>query len=199
MRIILVLLVPTFFLVAGCTTISGTNARPVTASLKLDQVRAAERRVGDPTETDADRQAIKSDIDDLLTYCKPILSQFEDETHTQAKNAFYLSIAGMIAGAVIAPALTAAAAHANAAWIAGLSGFSGATNTASIALKTSGLSGTTAAEDRKAIIDRLRTQLAKAFDGTLTIVQRRDAIIAARVECAIYDISVPSIPDASAK
>jgi hypothetical protein len=149
-------------------------------------------RVG-PQLSEEERQKVQTEIDKLLAECRPILSNFEHESRKKAMNAFFLSMAGLMAGAVVGPALTAANAAANAGWIAAFSGFGGATNTASEALRSTGLSGTFAAQDRNRIIERLREELPKVFDDSKTVSDRMMAIIAAKVECALYEISVPTI------
>ena len=144
---------------------------------------------------DAENQRIiEEKTAEVLNFCLPRLSGFESETMSQAKQAYWLSMSGLIAGSVVAPALTAAAAEANAAWTAGLSGWAGATNFAGQALRTSGLSGSSIAETRNNIINRVMAQVEVAGDGTKTFNERRDALMKARAACILYEIAVPSIP-----
>lgn len=144
---------------------------------------------------DADRRKLEDALSDVLTYCQPRLSGFERDSANKAKQAFWLSMSGLVAGSVLAPALTATSAASNAAWISALSGWAGATNFAGQTLKTSGLSGTTIAQTRNAIIADLRTQIEVATDGNKTFEERRNALMKARASCTVYEIAVPSIPD----
>lgn len=138
-------------------------------------------------------KAIRDDLNELIAYCQPVLSGMETDAKSKSKWAFGLSMAGLISGSVIAPALTAANASANAAWIAATSGFAGATNTASEALRSSGLSGTSDAQTRKEIVDNLRTKLAIIVNPDKTVSEVQLSIIAARAECVLYNIAIPSI------
>jgi hypothetical protein len=143
----------------------------------------------------ADRRVLEDGLNEVLNFCLPRLSGYEKKSADQAELAFWLSMSGLLAGAVAVPALTAAAAQANAAWIAGLSGWAGATNFASQVLRSSGLSGSAIAETRNTIIRNLKEQIAVASDGSKTFEERRNALMKARAECVVYEISVPTVPD----
>ncbi|MFD2436100.1 hypothetical protein [Modicisalibacter luteus] len=105
---------------------------------------------------------------------------------------FTISAAGLIAGAVVAPALVAANPSANAAWIAALSGFGGATNLLSDNLQSHGLSGTYDAQSRNNMIERIREHLRTVFDGSKGREAQLAAISQAKAECYLYLITVPS-------
>lgn len=135
---------------------------------------------------------VQEEINKLMLECRPVLTNFEDDTRKGSKRAFYLSMTGLIAGSVVAPALIAANAAANASSIAALSGLAGATNTASEVLKTSGLSGMYAAQDRNLIITRIRDHLENVFSGSKSPEEQLDYIALAKAECALYMITVPS-------
>lgn len=151
------------------------------------------KRVVAAALTENEREQLAKKIEELLNFCQPILTGLENRSRRQAKKAFWWSLAGVAAGAVIAPTLIAANAEANAAWIAAFSGFGGAMNTVSQNLQSSGLSGSTAAQDRNNIILRLRTQLQSVLNQDLPVVERFNAIDVARAECVLYSISVPTI------
>lgn len=136
---------------------------------------------------------LESKFVEVLNFCLPRLSGYEKKSADQARNSYWLSMSGLIAGTAAVPALTAASASANAAWIAGLGGWAGATNFAGQALKESGLSGAAVAETRNSIIRRLTAQIEIASDGTKSFDERRNALMKARAECVCYEIAVPAI------
>jgi len=138
------------------------------------------------------KMLVQEEINKLMLECRPVLTNFEDDTRNGSKLAFYISMTGLIAGSVAAPALIAANASANASSIAALSGLAGATNTASEVLKTSGLDGTYAAQDRNEIITRIRGHLQNVFSGSNSVEEKLNYIALAKAECALYMITVPS-------
>lgn len=164
-------------------------------NLEIDAIKT--KNIAVNKLTDDDLKKITKDLDALVKYCSPILSGFETDSNNKAKKAYYLSMVGLIAGAVIAPALTASNATANAGWIAGFSGLGGASGFASQALKSSGLSGTTDAKVRNDIIENLRKGLTTIVDPKKTVSEIRAALLASKAECALYKIAVPTIPDQS--
>lgn len=181
-------------LLSGCSTAlkSPTVAAPTTMQLT--------KAVG-PGKTsvelgEEDRMKLENSLSEVLTYCQPRLSGYETDAAKKSKMAFWLSMSGLVAGSVLAPALTSANAAANAPWISGLSGWAGATNFAGQSLKSSGLSGTTIAQTRNDIIRDLRVQIEIAADGAKTFDERRNALMRARAACTVYEIAVPAIPDA---
>lgn len=142
---------------------------------------------------DEQKNVVQQNLISLVDECRPILTHFEDDAKKGSRIAFILSMSGLVAGAVVAPALATASASANAAWIAGLAGYAGATNTAGQALMTSGMSGTYAARDRNNIVLRIRDQLDIVFSIDKSEQEKLNAITRAKAECAIYLISIPSI------
>ena len=161
-------------------------------TMSISKVAAANKT---PEERDKENQAIiEARLKETLDFCQPRLSGFEKKSADQAESAYWLSMSGLAAGSVLAPALTAASANANAAWIAALSGWSGATNFAGQSLKTSGLSGSTIAETRNGIIKNIKDQIVIASDGAKKFEDRSAAIMKIRAECIVYEIAVPNIP-----
>ena len=157
-------------------------------------------KIKDPTKSallleEENQRLLESKLEEVLNFCLPRLSGYEKKSADQAKKAYWLSMSGLIAGTAAVPALTAASASANAAWIAGLGGWAGATNFAGQALKESGLSGSTIAKTRNSIIRRLTAQIEIASDGTKSFDERRNALMKARAECVCYEIAVPAIPE----
>lgn len=142
---------------------------------------------------EANQALIENKLEEVLNFCLPRLSGYEKKSADQAKKAYWLAMSGLVAGSVAVPALTATSASANAGWIAGLGGWSGATNFASQTLRDSGLSGSTIAETRNNIIRHVTTQIEVAADGTKSFEERRNALMKARSECVMYEIAVPTI------
>lgn len=143
----------------------------------------------------ADQDMLESKLLEYLSFCQQKLSGFEAKSERQAKNAYWLSISGLVAGAVAVPALAAASPTANAAWISGLGGWAGASTFAGQALGASGLSGTTIAKTRNDIINTVAVQIEIASDGQKSFAERRNALMKLRAACVVYEIAVPTIPD----
>ncbi|SNS10961.1 hypothetical protein SAMN05444352_103176 [Pseudomonas japonica] len=142
---------------------------------------------------DDNRKLLEDKLNEVLEFCLPRLSGFEKQSAAQARQAYWLSMSGLVAGSVFVPVLAAASPTSNAAAIAGLGGWAGATNFAGESLKTSGLSGTTIAETRNKMIRKVESAIAVATDGRKSFDQRRDALMDARTACIIYEIAVPTV------
>lgn len=180
--------------VGGCSTsaiqsnVDGSSAR----TFSLEKV--ASPGLSKEQLDEENQKLLESKLEEVLNFCLPRLSGYEKTSAEQAKKAYWLSISGLVAGSILVPGLTAASASGNAPAIAALGGWAGATNFASQALKSSGLSGSTIAETRNGIIQRVKDEIATASDGTKSFEERRNALMRARSECIIYEISVPNIP-----
>ncbi|EOK5711762.1 hypothetical protein TW78_00965 [Vibrio coralliilyticus] len=147
-----------------------------------------------PVQLDAANQQLLEDkLSEVLSFCLPRLSGYEAKSEQQAKQAYWLSMSGLVAGSIAVPALTAASAASNAAWIAGLGGWAGATNFASQNLKESGLSGAAVASTRNEIVNKVTSQIEIAADSSQTFENRRNALMKARASCIMYEISVPAV------
>jgi hypothetical protein len=151
-----------------------------------------------PERTPQNINYVQAHIKNMIDECKPILSNFENQSNDGAKKAFWLSVAGLISGSVIAPTLTAANASSNATAIAAFSSFGGATNSLTRNLESSGLGGSHAAQTRNGIIERIRKHLEDAFVDTGNLNDQLLAISLAKSECALYTMVVPGIPDTPA-
>lgn len=152
----------------------------VNLPLTLEQKRAAAEHV-------------QTQLDILMDECRPILSGFEEKTEIGARNAFWLSMAGLVSGSIIAPALTTASPESNAVWISALSSFGGASNIMSKQLENAGMSGTHTAQERNEIINRIREQLEVVFSNTDNPEKQLIAMARAKSECGLYTLTVPSI------
>lgn len=118
-----------------------------------------------PPVSEIDRQNLEKAFGDVLAFCEERLSGYESKAEKQAKRAFWISLSGLLAGAVISPALAAASAKGNAVWISAFSGWGGETNFVSQTYRTSGLSGATIAQTRNEIISKVGAQIAIASNG----------------------------------
>lgn len=182
---------------AGCSTrpVQSLVDRSAASTFSLVKIQTTGKST---TELNAENQKqIEEKLEEVLNFCLPRLSGYEKASADQAKNAYWLSMSGLVAGAVLAPALIASNAASHASSVAALSGWAGATNFAGQALKTSGLSGSTIAETRNGIIKSVKESIAQASDGSKSFEERRGALMKARSECIMYEISVPSIPQSN--
>lgn len=146
-----------------------------------------------PKQQKAAAEHVQKQIDILMDECRPILAGFEGKTERGAKNAFWLSIAGLVSGSIISPVLTVASPESNAVWISAFSSFSGASNIMSRQLENSGMSGSHAAQTRNQIIIRIREQLETVFSNTGNPEKQLIALARAKSECGLYTLTVPSI------
>ena len=189
----LLILVAVACLLSGCAAAQFSKvSSSASRSFEINKIVDSSKSVQQLSE--ANQQLLETKLQEVLDFCQPRLSGYEIESAKQARLAYWLSMSGLIAGAVVSPVLIAASASANAAWIAGFSGWAGATNFAGESLRSSGLSGTTIAETRNKIISSVRDQISVAIDTTKTFEERRNALMKARSECILYEIAVPSVP-----
>lgn len=186
-RIILSFL--TFLSIAACSS-SGAPERQLSMSLM-----SAESGESAPVDDDKFRLLFEAKLTEAIDFCTPILSGMESQSANGAKDAFRLSMAGLIAGAVIAPALAAANASANAGWIAGFSGFGGAAGFAGKNYESLGLNGKGQATQRNDIVERFREQLKIALDTKNDKQDRLNALYGAKVECVIYKAFTPQLAE----
>ena len=189
----LLILIAAGFLLSGCAAAQFTKvSKSASQSFEI-------KKITDPSKSterlnENNQRILETKLQSVLDFCQPRLSGYEIKSAKQARLAYWLSMSGLIAGAVVSPVLIAASASGNAAWIAGFSGWSGATNFAGESLKSSGLSGTIIAETRNRIINSVRDQISVAIDTSKSFEERRNALMKARSECILYEIAVPTVP-----
>lgn len=176
-------LILTVFAIAGCASQPTITTRAAAQAFTITKAQ----------DTASQQIELETKLNEVLNFCQPRLSGYEIKAEKGATNAYWLSMSGLIAGSVIAPALAAGNAAANAAAIAAVSGWSGATNFASESLRTSGLSGSAVAQTRNNIITSVRNQIVIASDTTKDFDARRNALMMARADCVLYEIAVPTI------
>jgi len=181
-----------FFL--GCSTPKATVAPRVIApqSLMLTQSISKDKsELAQKAAAEEDNKKIEEELNVILRDCKATLVEFESKSADQAKSAYWLSLSGLIAGSVLAPAFVAAS-NANGTTVAVLSGWAGATNFAGKSLNSSGLSGSTAAQTHNKIINDLKSEISTITDGNISFAERRGALMRAKASCVVFSISIPS-------
>lgn len=141
--------------------------------------------------TDAQNEALESRLIAVLHDCNQVLSSMGVKAERQEANSFWLSMSGLIAGAVIAPAAVAANAAAHRALISAASGWAGATNLASQTLRTTGLAGDATATVRNGIVSSLNTAIKEATDTSNSYDRRFAEIQKARAACIAFAITIP--------
>jgi hypothetical protein len=176
-------LISTVFVIAGCAPLPTITTRAAVQAFTIAK----------PQDTASQQIELEKKFNEMLNFCQQKLSGYEIKAEKGATNAYWLSMSGLIAGSVIAPALAAGNAAANAVAIAAVSGWSGATNFASENLRTSGLSGSAVAQTRNNIITSVRNQIVIASDTKKDFDARRDAVMMAFADCVVYEIAVPTI------
>jgi hypothetical protein len=75
-------------------------------------------------------QELNDAFNKMLTACQGTLAGFESQGRGWGVTKVVIATVGTISGAIVVPALTAAAASANAVWISAFGGLSGASNAA---------------------------------------------------------------------
>lgn len=185
--------------ITGCSSTGIVKSVDKSASrtLMLTKTETSDKSIAaQKLDEEVNNKKLENALSEVLDYCKPLLSGYEKDSAQQARNAYWLSMSGLVAGSVFAPALIVASTS-NGTAVAALSGWAGATNFAGQALKTSGLSGSTIAQTRNDIINGLKVEIASATDGSKSFEYRRSALMRAKAGCILYEISVPAIPDAN--
>ena len=129
----------------------------------------------------------------VLTACKAIVNNYQGQSTSGAKVAFWLQVSGLVAGAVAAPALVAASSVGNKAWIAGVSGYAGGTNLAETSLGSANLNGVSDATTANQLVTQIRTDITTALTKT-SWDDRYDALNAVVADCALFQIGVPAAP-----
>lgn len=184
----------------GCSTpdVSGLGVP------ELLQQRRLFMSVGDRTEqakVDEQLEAeIKAAINDANQTCSDVIGSREQLAQERSRDTLTLSLIGLTAGSVIAPALTAANAAANAPWIAAFSGVGGASAVAVRQVDGAGMSGGADITIANNISTAVKAQMAIALDKTKDPADRYSAAIKAKTECLyypryVYRVEAPQTPN----
>lgn len=123
-------------------------------------------------------------IKEGLQSCYDFFGVKSAEAERKAKSAWRWTLAGIISGAVIAPALTAANAAANAPWIAGFSGFGGASVAAVNNANNFGIGPASSVEGLLAVGAAVRDDMRLALDVNKPFQERSDAAARASTSCS---------------
>lgn len=183
----------------GCSTpdVSGLGVP------ELLQQRRLFMSAGDRTEqakVDEQLEAeIKAAINDANQTCSDVIGSREQLAQERSRDTLTLSLIGLTAGSVIAPALTAANAAANAPWIAAFSGIGGASAVAVRQVDGAGMSGGADITIANNISTAVKAQMAIALDKTKDPADRYSAAIKAKTECLyypryVYRVEAPQTP-----
>jgi hypothetical protein len=163
--------------------VSADRAQYETDKAKLDN---------DPTFDEEYAQVTK--------YCDKVVRRMEGNSKAGAIAAFWLQIAGIVSGSVVAPALTARNAMANRGAIAAFSGLAGSTNLAQSTLGTTGLNGANSGTVRNQIASAVMKDMQAALDPTSDPDVRLTALYRVQADCEFYQIvppgAVPAVPTA---
>ncbi|MCO5410812.1 hypothetical protein [Ralstonia mojiangensis] len=143
--------------------------------------------------TDQENEDLRKQMNAVLTGCNAVVSHMQATAEGQEKGAFWLSMSGMIAGSVLAPAAIASSAAAHRVFIAAMSGWAGATNTASQTLRTAGLAGDAIATTRNSIVSAMNTAVAAATNTDKSYDERFAALEQVQAACITYSITVPGV------
>ena len=141
----------------------------------------------------SEQEDIEIKFQEVIDFCTPRLSTWESKAESQATKAFWVNISGLVAGAVIVPALVAAQVSSTF-WMAtqaGLAGWAGSNAFVGNTLQAAGLSGAEVATMRNEIVERIRDKSAVVLDGKKSYTQRRNALMGIVGECTIYPMVVP--------
>ncbi|MCD5326750.1 hypothetical protein ACFFU8_18205 [Chromobacterium piscinae] len=141
--------------------------------------------------TDEENKDINEKLSKVLMGCNSVISGMQQKVEDQERYSFWLSMSGLFAGAVIAPAATAANATAHRALISATSGWAGATNLAAQTLRTAGLAGDAVAATRNNIVVAMNTSLATATNSSNSYLVRFAALEQVQAACIAYSVTVP--------
>lgn len=170
--------------------------KPVTEVPGGERIQA-EEAASKSRLSEAQFRSLEEKFSKVLSDCNQVISGMANKAENQEQSSLLLSMSGLVAGAVIAPAATAAGAASHRALIAAASGWAGATNLASQAQRTVGLAGDGVAKTRNAIVDKLDKAIIDATNAELDYEQRFAAIQRAQGACISYAITVPGAIPAS--
>ncbi|MBD9573805.1 hypothetical protein M2D07_028285 [Pseudomonas sp. BGr12] len=129
---------------------------------------------------------IQSAIEDANQTCSEVIGSREQLAQKRSRDTLGISLIGLAAGSVIAPALTAANAAANAPWIAAFSGVGGASAVAVRQVDSAGMSGGADITIANNISAAVKTEMAIALNESTSPRERYSAAIKAKTECLYY-------------
>jgi hypothetical protein len=135
----------------------------------------------DPKKISVERQ--NELIAESLQSCYDFFGVKSVEAEKKAKSAWRWTLAGLVSGAVVAPALTAANAAANATWISAFSGFSGVSAIAVNNANGLGIGPASSVDGLVVIGNAVRADMVTAANRSLEYPVRAEAAARASVSC----------------
>ncbi|ALI04425.1 hypothetical protein C1Y08_20805 [Pseudomonas sp. FW306-02-F02-AA] len=179
-----IILALAFFVFAGCGT-SPLSEKQLLA-LSQTQTGRADNAIAEPV--------IQAAIDDANLVCSEVIGSRSTLAEKRSKKNLWISLGGLVAGAVVAPALISANAAANAPWIAAFSGMGGAANMATRTIDEAGFSGAADAQVMNSISASVKEKMIVAMIEPNGPKVRYEAAIAAKAECLYYPRYVYKLP-----
>ncbi len=198
---------------ACATTVSLGPQTPLFSPVPQYQAFLEAKRQGERQLTTNSEDYLKAlqELDqkfaEVITLCQRVLSGYEASAQRYRWISVGIALVGAISGAVVVPALTAAASHANAAYIAAFGGVSGAANTAQQTMSQQGLT----AQEALTVRNNIRNQWDKALtdfftvkppatseDPTNYLNQKYTALQQSRAACVNYAVATNSAEAAPA-
>ncbi|WP_159987287.1 hypothetical protein [Pseudomonas sp. Irchel 3H3] len=137
---------------------------------------------------------IQAAIEDANSVCSEVIGSKSLLVEKRSKKNLWISLGGLVAGSVVAPALVSANAAANAPWIAAFSGIGGAANMATRTIDDAGFSGASDAEIMNGISIKVKEQMVIAMMESNGPSARYKAAITAKAECLYYPRYVYKLP-----
>lgn len=174
-----------FLILAGCSA---------TSSLSEKQLSAVSKTQPGQSDNAVAASVIQAAIDDANLVCSEVIGSKSLLAEKRSKKSLWVSLGGLVAGAVVAPALISANAAANAPWIAIFSGLGGAANVATKTIDDAGFSGASDAETINNISARVKEKMIIAMKETNGPLERYEAAVAAKAECLYYPRYVYQLP-----
>lgn len=189
-----VVLLTALVAISGCAS-DVPNIAPLIAkqeSIRImlgGNIDSAEKKEAQEKKEKVDKELnelITKEIEESNRVCSDVIGNRERLAEKRSKDTLRISMLGLAAGAVIAPALTSANAAANAPWISAFSGLGGASSLAVRQIDGAGYSGAADINVINGIAREVKKQMNIALNTTKPGDERYAAVIAARNECLYF-------------
>ncbi|WP_131185987.1 hypothetical protein [Stutzerimonas kirkiae] len=177
--------------ISGCASNKSNLAHLITVQGQLNKVLAGS---GDDAAAQKRKEVIDKELNELIAgeieetnrVCSDVIGNRERLAEKRSKDTLRISLLGLAAGSVIAPALTSANAAANAPWISAFSGLGGVSSLAVRQIDGAGYSGAADINVINGISTEVKKQMNIALNATNSGESRYAAVIAARNECLYF-------------
>lgn len=185
-----VVLLAAVVVISGCASDTSNLVPLIAEQKKLNQKLSG----GDNTAAAQEKAKVDKELNELIIkeieetnrVCSDVIGNREKLAEKRSKDTLMISMLGLAAGAVIAPALTSANAAANAPWISAFSGLGGASSLAVRQIDGAGFSGAADVNVINGISREVKKQMNIALNSTKSGDERYTAVIAARNECLYF-------------